>query len=62
MNKLVIVGNGFDLAHGLKTGYQAFIIDFIKCGLKECYDGKDFNHPLLSLSVSYTHLLLKYFL
>lgn len=25
MNKLVIVGNGFDLAHGLPTGYCSFI-------------------------------------
>lgn len=25
MNRLVIIGNGFDLAHGLKTGYKDFI-------------------------------------
>lgn len=25
MNRLVIIGNGFDLAHGLKTSYQNFI-------------------------------------
>lgn len=25
MNRLVIIGNGFDLAHGLKTSYQDFI-------------------------------------
>ena len=24
MNRLVIIGNGFDLAHGLKTSYQDF--------------------------------------
>ena len=28
MNKLVIVGNGFDLAHGLPTSYKHFIDDF----------------------------------
>lgn len=28
MNKLVIVGNGFDLAHGLPTSYRNFIDDF----------------------------------
>jgi hypothetical protein len=27
-NKLIIVGNGFDLAHGLKTSYKDFIDDF----------------------------------
>ena len=25
MNRLVIIGNGFDLAHGLKTRYEDFI-------------------------------------
>ena len=30
MNKLVIVGNGFDLAHGLPTSYKHFIDDFWK--------------------------------
>lgn len=28
MNRLVLVGNGFDLAHGLKTSYQDFITDY----------------------------------
>lgn len=29
MNRLVIIGNGFDLAHGLKTGYNDFIADYL---------------------------------
>lgn len=28
MNRLILVGNGFDLAHGLKSGYRDFIDDF----------------------------------
>ena len=28
MNRLVIIGNGFDLAHGLKTSYNDFL-DFL---------------------------------
>lgn len=28
MNRLILVGNGFDLAHGLKTSYKDFIDDF----------------------------------
>ncbi|WP_330443240.1 AbiH family protein [Flavobacterium sp. C4GT6] len=28
MNRLVIIGNGFDLAHGLPTGYNHFINDY----------------------------------
>jgi len=27
-NKLFIIGNGFDIAHGLKTSYKDFIDDF----------------------------------
>lgn len=30
MNKLVIIGNGFDKAHGLPTSYIDFINDFWK--------------------------------
>lgn len=29
MNQLVIIGNGFDLAHGLKTSYQDFIVWYL---------------------------------
>lgn len=25
MNRIIIIGNGFDLAHNLKTGYKDFI-------------------------------------
>jgi len=28
MNRLIIIGNGFDLAHELKTSYRDFINDF----------------------------------
>jgi hypothetical protein len=30
MNRIIIIGNGFDLAHGLKTSYRDFIDDFWK--------------------------------
>lgn len=40
MNRLVIVGNGFDLAHGLPTSYRDFIDDFWK-NFKN-----NFNNPL----------------
>ena len=42
MNRLVLIGNGFDLAHGLKTSYKDFIDWYWrKCGerlLHEYYD------------------------
>jgi len=34
MNRLVLIGNGFDLAHGLKTSYK----DFIFWYLDECFN------------------------
>ncbi|MBK7692344.1 MAG: hypothetical protein IPJ31_14990 [Bacteroidetes bacterium] len=34
MNRLVIIGNGFDLAHGMETSYQHFIWNFIKEAVK----------------------------
>lgn len=37
MNRLVIIGNGFDLAHGLPTSYKHFIDDYWK-------SVKDLNH------------------
>lgn len=33
VNRLILVGNGFDLAHGLKTSYKDFIDDFWKSSL-----------------------------
>ncbi|MBZ9788210.1 bacteriophage abortive infection AbiH family protein [Psychroflexus sp. CAK57W] len=30
MNRIVLIGNGFDLAHGMKTSYKNFINDFWK--------------------------------
>lgn len=34
MNRLILIGNGFDLAHGLKTSYT----DFIDWYWEKCYD------------------------
>lgn len=28
MNRIILIGNGFDLAHGLPTGYAHFIDDY----------------------------------
>lgn len=30
MNRIILIGNGFDLAHGMKTGYKDFISDLWK--------------------------------
>ena len=28
MNRIILIGNGFDLAHGMKTSYKSFIDDY----------------------------------
>jgi hypothetical protein len=38
MNRLIIIGNGFDLAHGIKTSYHDFLLDYLKKGCLEAID------------------------
>ena len=38
MNRLVLIGNGFDLAHGLKTSYEDFIYWYWKRRITGLYD------------------------
>ena len=40
MNRLIIVGNGFDLAHGLKTSYHDFILDYFKKSVVLAFNDK----------------------
>ncbi|TKC59181.1 hypothetical protein FBD94_16755 [Pedobacter hiemivivus] len=42
MNRLILLGNGFDLSHGMKTTYNDFILDYmIKC-LTEALEKKSY--------------------
>jgi hypothetical protein len=41
MNRLILIGNGFDLAHGLKTDYNSFIVWY----LQKCFAGANYNEP-----------------
>ncbi len=43
MNRLIIIGNGFDLAHGLKTRYSDFMLDYLKRFILDIKDGKAHN-------------------
>lgn len=46
MNRLVLVGNGFDLAAGLPTSYEHFLVDYFKKGMMKCLgpsDGTDLD-------------------
>ncbi|UAY55711.1 AbiH family protein [Arachidicoccus terrestris] len=37
MNRLILIGNGFDLAHGLDTRYNDFILWYLKKCFKQAY-------------------------
>lgn len=52
MNRVFIIGNGFDLAHGLPTSYNHFINDFWS-NLKDDFK-KQINSELLHIDDSYT--------
>jgi len=51
MNKLIIIGNGFDLAHGLKTDYNSFIKWFVTRCFREA-SFEDENAPERPIHVS----------
>ncbi|WP_172334587.1 AbiH family protein [Mucilaginibacter sp. SG564] len=34
MKRLILIGNGFDLAHGMRTGYNDFIKAYVTSCLK----------------------------
>lgn len=62
MNRLILIGNGFDLAHGLKTSYK----DFIFWYLDQCFEkaGIYVNSPLhndefIQITVMDHHKLMK---
>ncbi len=50
MNRLIIVGNGFDLAHGMKTSFKDFITDYYNNAVNEFIDKNVYDDPLLKMS------------
>jgi hypothetical protein len=52
-NKLVLIGNGFDLAHGLKTSYKDFLDWYICNAYKEFRKKKYYNDRLIEIETKY---------
>lgn len=53
MNRIILIGNGFDLAHGLKTRYEDFInwyFDQLRTKLYHC-DSSEYNDGLCRLKI-----------
>lgn len=50
MNKLFIIGNGFDLAHGLDTRYSDFLLWYLKEVLFELSFNQHFSNDLIEVN------------
>ena len=50
VNRLIIIGNGFDLAHGLKTSFKDFIEDYFYEILASVKDNLRYDDPLISIT------------
>ncbi|CAM3940124.1 AbiH family protein [Flavobacterium weaverense] len=68
MNRLIIIGNGFDLAHGLPTSYKDFIDDYWKNIKSSSYEdefisfqnfAKDFKFDEISNLVGLSKLIIE---
>lgn len=50
VNRLIIIGNGFDLAHGFKTSFKDFIEDYFYSILKNIQNKGKHDDSLISIS------------
>ncbi len=53
MNDLIIIGNGFDLAHGLKSRYSDFILDYLTSVYYDLLSGHSIDNPLFKIDNTY---------
>lgn len=49
MNRLILIGNGFDLAHGLKSSFKDFIEDYLKNAIDTFINNFVFKDSLLEI-------------
>ncbi|MFT5821427.1 MAG: hypothetical protein ACI8ZM_002680 [Crocinitomix sp.] len=54
MNRLVIIGNGFDLAHGLKTNYKDFLLWYLKGCVREFEEKLEYQDLLVKVNGRYS--------
>jgi len=50
-NKLIIIGNGFDLAHGLKTRYSDFLFWYLTKIVKTIIGQKEYSDALFTITM-----------
>jgi hypothetical protein len=51
-NRIVLIGNGFDLAAGLNTSYKCFINAYIKKAVLDLFNTNSFESDLLSIKMN----------
>ncbi|MEM6816877.1 MAG: AbiH family protein [Bacteroidota bacterium] len=49
MNRLIIIGNGFDLAHGIKTSFNHFISDYFCKAISSFFENGLYSDTLLEI-------------
>ncbi|GEP94507.1 AbiH family protein [Chitinophaga cymbidii] len=49
MNRLILIGNGFDLAHGIPTRYNDFLLGYLKRAFVEAGKGKNYQDKLMMI-------------
>lgn len=52
MNKVVIIGNGFDLAHGLKSSYSDFMVNYLNSVLDQLNRKLLFKDDIIQIRVN----------
>jgi hypothetical protein len=52
MNRLIIIGNGFDLAHGKKTSFKDFILDYFCNAVDKFHDITFYKDELIELRMT----------
>lgn len=50
MNRLIVIGNGFDLAHGYRTSYNDFISDYFKSVVQATDYFKPYSDELITVT------------
>ena len=56
MNRLVLIGNGFDLAHGMKTGYNDYLLWYLKKCFTSAERTRNYDDKLISIHFQHTNL------
>ena len=54
MNDLYLIGNGFDLAHGLETSYEDFLLWYLKRSVSNINHERPYEDELISIYTRYT--------